>query len=409
MLWVVLCASCGDDDGSPVCAIGETQTCVGPGGCEGGQACLPDRSGWETCDCGGMDAAVDGAADAGLDATSDAGDDSGGDGDVDASACIDSGIADLLFVVDSTNRGEAEQTILASEIPRLIAILVSGDLDADGTAELDGLMDVHVGVVSTDLGAGDGVVPTCTVAGDDGVLLTRTAPGCDAITEAIRSVDEASDAVDVACLVRGVGIGGCGFPHPLDAALKALTVSTAATRFARDTTGHADGLNDGFRRADAPLGVFIVSTRDDCSASDLDLFSPSSEAYSDTPYNQRCTRDDALYPLSRYSAEAFGDPERLVFGVVAGLPDDVDLVEGTDVSELAADDRLEPVLADGDIADVCTSDGGGAQPGQRLVETAAGWADDAAGVVVGSICRDSYAAITNHFAEHLIRTARCAP
>jgi hypothetical protein len=35
-----------------VCIPGETQRCVGAGACEGGQACLPDGSGFGPCDCG---------------------------------------------------------------------------------------------------------------------------------------------------------------------------------------------------------------------------------------------------------------------------------------------------------------------------------------------------------------------
>jgi hypothetical protein len=35
------------------CRPGETQRCVGPAACEGGQACLSDGSGFGTCDCGG--------------------------------------------------------------------------------------------------------------------------------------------------------------------------------------------------------------------------------------------------------------------------------------------------------------------------------------------------------------------
>jgi hypothetical protein len=34
------------------CTIGETRTCVGPGACQGGQACLADRTGFGACDCG---------------------------------------------------------------------------------------------------------------------------------------------------------------------------------------------------------------------------------------------------------------------------------------------------------------------------------------------------------------------
>jgi hypothetical protein len=34
------------------CTPGATQRCVGAGACVGGQACLPDGSGFATCDCG---------------------------------------------------------------------------------------------------------------------------------------------------------------------------------------------------------------------------------------------------------------------------------------------------------------------------------------------------------------------
>lgn len=37
---------------APLCVPGSTQQCVGPGACSGGQACLPDGSGFGPCDCG---------------------------------------------------------------------------------------------------------------------------------------------------------------------------------------------------------------------------------------------------------------------------------------------------------------------------------------------------------------------
>jgi hypothetical protein len=38
--------------GRGVCTPGATQTCVGPAGCPGGQACLSDGSAFGPCDCG---------------------------------------------------------------------------------------------------------------------------------------------------------------------------------------------------------------------------------------------------------------------------------------------------------------------------------------------------------------------
>lgn len=39
------------------CSAGETRVCVGAGACQGGQACLPDGSGFGSCDCGSSAAA----------------------------------------------------------------------------------------------------------------------------------------------------------------------------------------------------------------------------------------------------------------------------------------------------------------------------------------------------------------
>jgi hypothetical protein len=38
------------------CVPGQTQKCIGPGACEGGQACLADGSAYGACDCGGVPA-----------------------------------------------------------------------------------------------------------------------------------------------------------------------------------------------------------------------------------------------------------------------------------------------------------------------------------------------------------------
>jgi hypothetical protein len=48
----VSAAASRPDKPQSVCAPGSTQTCVGTGACNGGQACRPDGSGYERCDCG---------------------------------------------------------------------------------------------------------------------------------------------------------------------------------------------------------------------------------------------------------------------------------------------------------------------------------------------------------------------
>lgn len=55
----LLVAACSGDD-ERACVPGASVACVGPGGCDGGQMCLPDGAGFSDCDCGGsLDASVD--------------------------------------------------------------------------------------------------------------------------------------------------------------------------------------------------------------------------------------------------------------------------------------------------------------------------------------------------------------
>ena len=41
----------GSGAGTTVCTPGDTQPCVGPGACQGGQSCLASGMGWDTCQC----------------------------------------------------------------------------------------------------------------------------------------------------------------------------------------------------------------------------------------------------------------------------------------------------------------------------------------------------------------------
>src|SRR3954462_2244530 len=59
---------------------------------------------------------------------------------------------DLLFVVDNSGSMAEEQATLGKELPRLVKVLTSGDLEGDGEQDFKPV-DLHFGVVSTDLGA----------------------------------------------------------------------------------------------------------------------------------------------------------------------------------------------------------------------------------------------------------------
>lgn len=51
-LFVAAACASSDDEPARSCIPGQTRTCVGPGGCQGAQACLPDGQGLSACDCG---------------------------------------------------------------------------------------------------------------------------------------------------------------------------------------------------------------------------------------------------------------------------------------------------------------------------------------------------------------------
>jgi hypothetical protein len=65
---------------------------------------------------------------------------------------LDQSRVDMLFVIDNSGSMSQEQAALAREFPRLLRKLTSGDHDQDGTAEQTRVTDLHLAVVSTDLG-----------------------------------------------------------------------------------------------------------------------------------------------------------------------------------------------------------------------------------------------------------------
>ncbi len=174
---------------------------------------------------------------------------------------------DLLFVVYNSPGG-AETYNLAGRVSAL--------LDAV-TSVSSTLPDVHIGVISTDMGTTGSNAPLmpgaplgqvgsggCSGAGDDGKLSTF---GHTSTEEFF--IDEADGiggrrrnftgdlATAVGSAIRARGQGGCAFEQPLHATRRALE----------------NPANAGFLRADAHLAIVITSAEDDCSALDASLFS----------------------------------------------------------------------------------------------------------------------------------------
>ena len=201
---------------------------------------------------------------------------------------------DVLFVIDDTNSMEHEQKNLKNNF--------SAFIDAIKTSKLGGkIPNLHVGIASTDLGAGNYGLPSCgTTGGDQGKLHTKPQiAGCTAPSNPWISYNEGKvnipgasgdpvNSVKTAfqCIAE-IGLQGCGFEQTLQSARRALDPSLNVNPgFLR---------NDPKNNKDALLAVIFITDEDDCSASNQQLFDPSQQGLT-----------DPLGPLTSFRCFEFG-------------------------------------------------------------------------------------------------------
>ncbi len=167
---------------------------------------------------------------------------------------------DILFVIDNSNSMAAEQDSLAANFDRFINVLNTID---------GGLPNVHIGVVSTDVGAGPYGISRCNGNGDNGLLLTGGG-ACSlagnwieniALADGSRQINYTNTLAETFSCIAKIGDQGCGFEQPLESMRRALNGTNVE--------------NDGFLRPDAKLAVIIISDEDDCSVEDVSLFDDS--------------------------------------------------------------------------------------------------------------------------------------
>jgi hypothetical protein len=193
---------------------------------------------------------------------------------------------DILFVIDNSGSMEEEQAALTANFYSFIEVLE----DIEG-----GLPNVHIGVVSTDVGA-DPDIGGCEGVGDNGTL--QTFPRVDACQPPAgafirdlqredgtrdRNYDETQGLADTFACIAELGIEGCGFEMPLESMKRALN--------------GANPSNQSFLRDDAYLAVIFIADEDDCSTEDRTMFGDPSET---------------LGPLSSFRCFEFGvkcDPD----------------------------------------------------------------------------------------------------
>lgn len=367
---------------------------------------------------------------------------------------------DILVVVDNSGSMAQEQELLRAAFPRLISAILNPpytqcanydpanpecaisnctDEDADGWYSLRAdapancqrvhapVRDLHIGVVSTDLGVGGYPgIRSCEenpAVGDDGILQhTPHGANCESSYPAFLSysISETQEpnrdqvmglARDFGCIAV-LGTGGCGFEQQLEAARRALIEQSAS-----------GGPNSGFLRDDTILTVLIVSDEEDCSASDTTIFDTSAISYD---INLVCyyQKDKLHNVVNRYKDAFIGEgglrpkENTFVMGFIVGVPPDVPQCNGRG-SELAgcleSDPMQERVRGDGKLLEYsciyppgCTPGTGGncsseAFPARRYVELAQALGDNA---IVQSICTESFVPAVEALTEKLREAIR---
>lgn len=352
---------------------------------------------------------------------------------------------DVLFMIDDSGSMSQEQQSIADQMPRLARILATGDRDLDGMQDFTPVKNLHLGVVTSDMGvAGFMGIPTCgpgstaggAMFGDDGILRTQghtATTGCMATYPPVLEflpadhpdleTDAAQFGADFGCLAQ-TGTSGCGFEQQLESPLKALTPSTnTAIQFFGPTLGHGDRENAGFLRDDSVVAIVLVTDEEDCSvdASKVDVFNQASSVYTGD-LNLRCFNyPDVAYPVQRYidgfRALRPGRENLVVFAAITGVPQTL-VADPNDIDYaaiLADPNMVEAVRTDGSMAGhqlrpSCTAPAGRGEafPPRRIVEVAAGLAPNS---IVQSICQTDFGpaldAIISKIADALSRV--CLP
>lgn len=336
---------------------------------------------------------------------------------------------DMLFVIDDSGSMSQEQAALRREFPNLIRKLVSGDHDGDGQSDHKAVTDLHLGVVSSDMGARF-VNGSCYGLGKDGVLQHAHDPldpelACEPSYPTFLTYEGSTASIeqlsqDFGCIAT-LGTLGCGYEQHLDAALKAVwPASDSRITFLNEANepvpGHGDGENAGFLRGSdatpSTLVVVVVADEDDCSTFDHRIFAQDGDEaipFQDQPVNMRCFYNpERLQPLERF---LFGFKNlghaRVIFAGIVGVP--IDLVDAearanVDFSSASARDAYyEAILADSrmreqpdpdsvigpneDLKIACESPLGRAYPARRFVSLAKRFGADS---LIQSICGESF-------------------
>jgi hypothetical protein len=176
-----------------------------------------------------------------------------------------------------------------------------------------GMPNLHVAVVSSDTGAGDGSIAGCDKTGGDNGIFQYTPRGtCTAsplnggatyLSIAGTTANFSGDISAAFTCIAALGDRGCGFEHQFESVLRALGADGQA----------APAENQGFLRRDALLAIIMVTNEDDCSvpAGGVALYDTGSNtniaSQLGPPANFRCNEFGHLCNGAKPPREAPGD------------------------------------------------------------------------------------------------------
>jgi hypothetical protein len=188
---------------------------------------------------------------------------------------------DLLFVIDDSVGAEGMQPALQDAFPDFLQTL---------NALPSGMPDLHIGVISTDLGTRGALDPepgpdigaepgACIGDGSAGNLLGNSSVTGSFISDldggnGTRSTNYTGTLAEAFTSISSLGGTGCGIEQPLQAAVRALDGNPA---------------NAGFLRDDASLAVIVLASEDDCSLARSALLGPDMNTLGPL-VSFRCTR-----------------------------------------------------------------------------------------------------------------------
>ena len=159
---------------------------------------------------------------------------------------------DLLFLIDDSMSMAKSQTNLLRNFPRFMDKL---------EAFTGGLPDVHIAVISSDMG--DGGAGNAMCGGKAGIFQSAGRGGCTTTLQAgaqfISNVagvaNYTGSLADVFTCIAALGEAGCGYEQQFTAITRALGADGQAP----------PAENQGFLRDDAYLAIVMITNEDDCS------------------------------------------------------------------------------------------------------------------------------------------------